>query len=247
MSPSRPGGGQVPGDVEDRLLGVVEGRADVEALPRLAPVGGLEAERGGHGVEVAAELEGGGGEHHGLLGEQPARASGRRRRAARRRAGCRRGCARARSIQSTSWSESAAIRSAMTKSSWAQPLAWVLRRRRRRCPCGKAETSARAASRTSTSASASSCGIPSIRPGAAVVDRVAQHLAGVGQVVGLVALDVPLGPTGGAIDRRRRRARRWRPGSRARPARGPRRPPRRRTPASSGRPRRRRSRAASGW
>ena len=39
-----------------------------------------------------------------------------------------------------------------------------------------------------------------MRPGAAVVDRVAQHLAGVGEVVGLVALDVALGASGGAVD-----------------------------------------------
>ena len=73
---------QVAGDVEDRLLAVVEGRADVDALPRQRvvgvgggdlvadPLGGLEAERGGDGAEVAAEHQRRAGEDDGLVGEQ---------------------------------------------------------------------------------------------------------------------------------------------------------------------------------
>jgi len=84
--------GQVPGDVEDRLLAVVERAADVEANPGLGVVfhlvGGLvtvaratsstsegvldrrRSDRGGHGGEVATQHQG--RRHHddGFLGEQ---------------------------------------------------------------------------------------------------------------------------------------------------------------------------------
>ena len=73
--------GQVLGHVEDRLLAVVERRPHVEALPgavrsvvvlrRIRPGdAGAQPERGGDRVEVAAELERGGGEDGRLLGEQ---------------------------------------------------------------------------------------------------------------------------------------------------------------------------------
>ncbi len=66
--------GEVLGDVEDALLGVVEGRPDVDALPLryvVAPgaLGG-EAQRRPDAVEVPAELEGGRGQHHGSLAEE---------------------------------------------------------------------------------------------------------------------------------------------------------------------------------
>ncbi len=68
------GAGEVLGDVQDALSGVVERRADVDALPdRQVVAGGAlggEAERGPDAVEVAAQLERGRGEHHGPLREQ---------------------------------------------------------------------------------------------------------------------------------------------------------------------------------
>ncbi len=64
-------GRQVSGHVEDRLLAVVERRADVEPLPGRPPVLRRQPERRRHGVEVAAQLEGGRGEHGRLLRQQP--------------------------------------------------------------------------------------------------------------------------------------------------------------------------------
>ncbi len=79
---------QVAGDVEDRLAAVVERRPGVEAAPGQGtspavgvdrPVkssvsttrsAGLEADRHGHRGEVAAEHQGGRGEHRRLVGEQ---------------------------------------------------------------------------------------------------------------------------------------------------------------------------------
>ena len=57
---------QVAGDVEDRLLAVVERRADVEP----GVVVGGEPERRRDRTEVAAEPQRGAGEHDGLVGQQ---------------------------------------------------------------------------------------------------------------------------------------------------------------------------------
>ncbi len=105
--------------------------------------------------------------------------------------------------QSTSCWELAAIRSAFLNSSCTAPRAWV--RPASASPSdeaslGNAEISAREESRTSWSASPRSTGSVSIRPGTALVERVPQRVAGVGEVVGLGALDVPLRPARGPLD-----------------------------------------------
>ena len=56
-------------DVQDRLLGVLEGAADVEPGP-LGRVRAGQAERAGQRVEGAAELQGRRGQHDGALAEQ---------------------------------------------------------------------------------------------------------------------------------------------------------------------------------
>ena len=102
---------------------------------------------------------------------------------------------------STSESRSAAIRSAYEKTSCTEPFACVRPASESPSPSlGYAERQARAASRTSTSASARCCGTRSKRPGLESRDRAVQHLGGVGEVVGLVALDVALGAAGGPLD-----------------------------------------------
>ena len=73
---------EVPGDVEDALAAVVEGRADVDAAPRQDPVAlgdrpaaddplrGLQAHRGGDRGEVSAEHQRRRGHHDRLVREQ---------------------------------------------------------------------------------------------------------------------------------------------------------------------------------
>ncbi len=70
-----PGGaGQVLGDVEDALLAVVEGGADVDALPlgHVVALGalGCEPQGGPDAVEVAAQLQRRGGQDHRAVGEE---------------------------------------------------------------------------------------------------------------------------------------------------------------------------------
>ena len=106
---------------------------------------------------------------------------------------------------STSASELAAIRSAVAKSSWTLPLAWVSPASASSdgSALGNALISPRAASRTNASASARSSGSASNRPGLAVSDRAPQHVGGVVEITGRVAavgLHVPGRPPRGPLD-----------------------------------------------
>ena len=59
---SPPGAGQIRGDVQDRLAGVVEGRSDVDA----APLTVSEAQITGRTAELTTQRQGGAGEHRAV-------------------------------------------------------------------------------------------------------------------------------------------------------------------------------------
>ncbi|CAD5936711.1 conserved protein of unknown function [Streptomyces sp. KY75] len=72
--PLAPRGVQMPGDIEDALLRVVERGADVQPLPLRDVIArralGGEPQGGAHPVEVPAELQRGRGQDHRALGEE---------------------------------------------------------------------------------------------------------------------------------------------------------------------------------
>ena len=194
---------QVAGDVQDRLLAVVERRPDVDPAPgqhvagaATAPstLGRLEAERGGDGVEVAAEHQGRAGEDDGLVGEQLV---AHRPPHLQRRDVQPRGDAVARLVEPQHVAlevgrhplgvDEDLLHHALGLGAAGVAVAVD------GVSLGKAERHVRAASRTSASASPSWSATCSIRPGEVACDRLGERVGGLAERVGRLVLDPALG------------------------------------------------------